>query len=147
MADRLKDIGGRSPRAVGPVRITLPAKVAYDPEALKENIASVLERMGCPSCFSGADCFFQSERSFVLGDATPRSEPEPSPWATGLAARPKHQAVIALAPAVKFDIDKVFVAIDRTIDILGTHPCFSGWDALFQNELIVVNPELEAQQF
>ena len=53
-------------RAKGPVRITLPAKVAYDPKALKESIASIVERLGCPECFSGASCLFEMERDFVV---------------------------------------------------------------------------------
>jgi hypothetical protein len=149
MSDRLKDVSSRNRRAMGPVRVTLPAKVAYDPEALKNSIADALELMGCPKCFSGADCFFQSERTFVLRDEKARFEsgPIPDPWATGSAAAPKHQAVVALAPELKYDIDKVLKAIDRVIDTLGGHPCISGFDISFRNEITVVNPEFEVQQF
>ena len=34
-------------RAAGPVRISLPAKVAYDPKALKDSIKNIVERLGC----------------------------------------------------------------------------------------------------
>jgi len=136
----------RKTQAVGPVRVTLPAKIAYDPSALKESIGSILERIGCPRCFSGADCLFQTERSFVL-DPEMRLEPEPNPWRSSAAFDARHQVNVALPPSVKHDIDKVFLAIDKVIDILGAHPCISGFDTLFRDEIIVVNPELEAQQF
>lgn len=147
MADRLKDVSGRTARAVGPVRVKLPAKVAYDPQALKESIGDILERLGCPSCFSGASCLFENERTFVLGDGARRVEPDPMPWTPDAVATSKHRAVVAVAPEVKYDIDNVFAAIDRVIDVLGPHPCISGFDVLFRDEIIVVNPELQAQQF
>jgi len=52
-------------RARGTVRVSLPAKIAYDPAALKKSIGSLLERLGCRRCFSGADCHFTHERDFV----------------------------------------------------------------------------------
>ena len=52
-------------RAHGTVRVKLPAKVAYDPSALKKSIGELMERLGCPKCFSGANCFFTHEREFI----------------------------------------------------------------------------------
>ena len=132
-------------RAVGPIRVTIPAKIAYKPDALKKSIASVLERIGCPKCFSGADCLFQTERNIIFDDAlrtvpdTAPAGPHPDPW----------KVSVGLSNKVKYDIDKVFVAVDRVIDILGPHPCISGFDVLFQDELrtIVVNEQLQAQRF
>ena len=136
-------------RAAGPVRISLPAKVAYDPKALKSSIKDIVERIGCPRCFSGADCFFQTEREFVINpagklDSGPAMSfgaaqlgPDPTPW----------RATVAVAPSVRYDLDKVFTAVDRVIDLIGPHPCISGFDVLFRDELIVINEQLQGQKF
>ena len=133
-------------RAAGPVRISLPAKVAYDPKALKSSIKDIVERLGCPRCFSGADCFFQTEREFVINPAgkldagSPigvQLPTDPPPW----------RATVAVAPSVKYDLDKVFTAVDRVIDLIGPHPCISGFDVLFRDEMIVINEQLQAQKF
>lgn len=131
----------------GAVRITLPASVAYDPKALKKSIANIVERLGCPKCFSGADCFFTNERDlvvdpkFAVNPVIARS-PEPTPWS-------QNSYTVGLSSKVRHDLDKVFVAIDKAIDIIGAHPCISGFDFLFQDELrtIVVNEKLEATRF
>lgn len=135
----------------GPIRITLPAKVAYSPDALKESIANVMERIGCPKCFSGADCFFQMERQFVL-DASLQADPTPQPlhFATPpIDAQPDHVYTAGLAKAVRYDINQVFRAVDRVIDLIGSHPCISGADVLFRDVLntIVVPENFEAQAF
>ena len=134
------------PRAAGPVRVSIPAKIAYSPDALKKSIAGVLERIGCPRCFSGADCLFQTERRFVLDDGvkadpdtSPAAGPGPQPWAV----------TVGVSSRVKYDIDKVFVAVDKVIDLLGPHPCISGFDVFFKDELrtIVVNDQLQGTKF
>ena len=128
----------------GAVRITLPASVAYDPKALKKSIANIVERLGCPKCFSGADCFFTNERDLVVDQKLAVNpviarNPEPQPWTY----------TVGLSSKVRHDLDKVFVAIDKAIDIIGAHPCISGFDFHFQDELrtIVVNEKLEATRF
>jgi hypothetical protein len=52
-----------------------------------------------------------------------------------------------VAPSVKYDLEKVFTAVDRVIDLIGPHPCISGFDVLFRDEMIVVNEQLQAQKF
>src|ERR1700680_5022804 len=49
-------------RAHGSIRVSLPARIAYNPDALKKTIGGLLEQLGCPRCFSGADCLFTFER-------------------------------------------------------------------------------------
>jgi hypothetical protein len=131
-------------RARGIVRVTLPAKVAYSPDALKESIASVMERLGCPRCFSGADCLFQAEREFVL-DATGGPVPQP----TAGAAQSGGMLTAGLASDVRYDINRVYRAIDKVIDLIGPHPCISGFDIFFKDVLdtVVVDKELKGQAF
>ena len=124
-------------RARGTVRVSLPAKVAYSPDALKKTLGSLLERLGCPHCFSGADCLFTFERDFVVdpqGGLNPIAvelNPQPLP--------PRAEtAMVSLARGVRYDINKVFKAVDQVIHTLGPCPCHSGFDVLYQNELPVI---------
>lgn len=134
----------------GTVRVTLPAKIAYDPEGFKRSVAAILEEIGCPRCFSGANCVFENERRFVMDPEfsimrrSALMDPEPDPW---MVARP--QAVnVMTSGRMKYDIDKVLVAIDKVIDLVGGHPCISGLDFYFRDVLdaIVVNDQAEAVQ-
>jgi hypothetical protein len=136
-----------SPRAHGTIRISLPAKVAYQPDALKKNIAALMERIGCPHCFSGADCWFTVERDFLVDPANTIaalvSGPRPEPWFQSSTV------VASLDRAVRHDLDAVFKAVDKVIGTIGACPCHSGVDVLYLNELKVigVNAKIEAQQY
>jgi len=135
-------------RAHGTIRVSLPAKVAYSPDALKRSIATLMEDLGCPRCFSGADCLFSFERNFVVDPAgrlsAVASELNPQPL-------PPHEstAMVSLARGARYDIDKVFKAVDNVIRTIGACPCHSGFDVLYQNEINVIgiNERGEAQQF
>src|SRR5206468_10049855 len=131
-------------RAHGTVRVSLPARVAYSPDALKKTLAGVLDKLGCPRCFSGANCLFQSERNFVVDPAgavnSAAINPQPLP------PRESH-ATVALASGMHYDIDKVFRAVDAVIKGLGSCPCHSGIDVLYRHELPVctIHEKFEAQ--
>ena len=132
-------------RANGTVHVKLSARVAYDPGALKKGIGELMERLGCPKCFSGANCFFTHERDFIFeatSKATPALGPQPEPWTPSAAT-------VSLGRAARFDIDRVFRAVDKVIDIIGACPCHSGFDILYLNESKVIgfNEQGEAQQF
>jgi hypothetical protein len=135
-------------RARGTVRVSLPAKIAYHPEALKQSIGSLLERLGCARCFSGADCLFTHERDYVVdvkgGISAVTVELNPQP----LPPRADH-ATVSLASGVRYDIDKVFKAVNKVIDIIGSCPCHSGIDVLYLNELKVIGIDAhgESHQF
>jgi len=121
--------------------------VAYNPDALKKSIGGLMERLGCTKCFSGADCMFTFERDFVVdpqGAFVARSaelNPQPLP--------PRATATVSLSRGIRYDIDKVFKAVDAVIHNLGPCPCHSGFDVLYQNELPVIgiNERGEALQF
>jgi len=139
-------------RAIGPVRITIPARIAYSPDELKKSIASIAEQIGHPRCFSGADCFFQMEREFVLdraGKATPVAGPDLAPWHAQDRAPDPSRVSVGLSSGVKYDLNKALTAVDKVIDLIGAHPCISGFDVLFRDELnwVVVNEKLEGQRF
>jgi len=52
-----------------PVRITVPASVAYDLDKFQTAVANLAERLGCKPCLSGAACIFSLETEFVINPA------------------------------------------------------------------------------
>jgi hypothetical protein len=46
------------------VRVTVPAKIAYDLEAFMDIQRSILDRLGCPACCSDFDIRWDIERDF-----------------------------------------------------------------------------------
>lgn len=68
MADQKHDLfkGGPVPIPFErPVRVKIPAKAAYDLDAMQNVLGNLAERLGCPQCLSGASCYFELERDFV----------------------------------------------------------------------------------
>jgi len=132
-------------RAHGSIRVSLPAKVAYNPDALKKTIGGLLEQLGCPSCFSGADCFFSFERDYVVNPQNVLSAVELNPQPLPPRVTP---VTASLSRGIRFDINKVFKAVDQVIGALGPCPCHSGFDVLYQNEIPVLGVnEQGVQQF
>jgi hypothetical protein len=137
-------------RAHGNVRVSIPAKLAYDPDGLKKTIGSLVERLGCARCFSGADCFFTFEREYLIDAKGALVSPgaavelNPQPLPPG-----ENTAIISLSHGARYDINKVFKAVDSVINTLGACPCHSGFDVLYRNELPVIgiNEKGEAHQF
>jgi hypothetical protein len=48
------------------IRITVPANVANDLTLLTTLLKDLGDRIGCKPCISGAACFFDNERDFVV---------------------------------------------------------------------------------
>jgi hypothetical protein len=55
--------------AAPPVRVTLPAKVAFDLDAFQKTLINLAERLGCRPCLSGRACLFTLERDFIVDPA------------------------------------------------------------------------------
>ena len=116
-----------------PVRITIPAKVAYDLEAFQKSIASLVEELGCRACFSGADCTFQLERNYLINEnlninsfAAPSGIPDVSP---------AHDVSVTMSAKVGYDLGKIKKVVASIADRLGCGACCSGFDILFKNQL------------
>lgn len=137
--------------ARGPVRITMPAKVAFNADMFKRSVAGILEEIGCPTCFSGANCVFENERRFILDPDLniSRMGPHPEPWKAGAAAASTVNVITS--NRTKFDVDQVMKAIDRVIEVLpfpvGHQACISGFDVNFRDFLnvITLDENLEAE--
>jgi hypothetical protein len=126
----------------GAVRISMSAKVANDLDTFKQGVVAFAERLGCPECFSGFDCTFESERDFVIDDdlnvtaTTVRAGQAVSRGAT------EREVSIALTPSTEFDLDAILQKIDLWGTRLGGHwlqgglaMCCSGFDMRFEREL------------
>src|SRR5215475_13141438 len=82
------------------VRITIPAAVAYNLDAFQKSIASLVERLGCRPCFSGADCTFLLERDWVIDEKLETHalatsivrDPSPEPWRSATVTLPSKVA-------------------------------------------------------
>jgi hypothetical protein len=117
-----------------PVRISLPASVAYNVEALQKSIAEIVDRLGCTRCFSGADCVFQLERDWVVNEKLQFSargfaragDPSPQPSAAALPA-----ARVGLAARVAYNLSDIQKVVAEVAGRLGHPQCFSGFDVGF----------------
>jgi hypothetical protein len=49
----------------GPVRVVIPAEIAFDIERLFEVQRSLFDRLGHGGCYSGANLLLELERNFV----------------------------------------------------------------------------------
>ncbi len=59
------------------VRVSIPARAAYDLGSFQKSLASLAERLGCPQCLSGANCLFELQQDFIINDnfqAVPRQQ-------------------------------------------------------------------------
>jgi hypothetical protein len=133
----------------GPVRITLPASVAYNADALKKTIASVVDRIGCRTCFSGLDCHFLLERDFSVDQKGGLTEPIPSPWIRANPDPVPWKVVVGFQGKTAYNIEQVYKAIDNVNGRLGCIACHSGFDIDYINEVILlgVDPAQQVQQY
>jgi len=125
------------PRAV---RITMPAAVAFNLEAFQESIGNLVERLGCRTCFSGADCTFLHERDFIINE---KLEMRAS---TGISIQglgnpvPWRSATATLPAKVSNNLEQIRGVVANIAGRLGCSACCSGFDILFRHELdFVVN--------
>jgi hypothetical protein len=119
------------------VRVTIPAAVAYNLESFQKSIATLVERLGCRPCFSGADCQFLHERDFIINEKLQAvtvgavQEPQPNPWRSATATLPSK---------VANNLDQIKSVVASIAGRLGCGGCCSGFDILFQREInFVVN--------
>jgi len=113
-----------------PIRVSVPAAVAFNAKEFKTSVASLMERLGCPTCFSGFDCRFQLQRDYFI-DPIDAKIVKPV-----LAQNSSHNLVnFALSPAKSNDIKQVHKVIDELHSKFGCAPCHSGFDFLFQHRL------------
>jgi hypothetical protein len=122
---RLLKIGGGEP-----IRVTLPASVSYDLKAFQKSLDTVATRLGCPACFSGADCLFQLEERLAINEKL-----EISPAVGGSGQTGGSRPVTASLPtSVTNDLSKIKLAVEKIAGRLGCPACCSGFDILLERE-------------
>ncbi len=132
------------------VRISIPAKVAYDLKAFQKSIADLVEDLGCRTCFSGVDCTFITERNFVVnpsGKVSPRlsnliqvegQDPDVDP----ILPRASNLVSAQVPVKVGYNLKLLNEVIATISDRLGCAACCSGFDISFRQELdFVINNE------
>lgn len=127
----------------GPVRVTIPAKMAFNLPELESGIDRLVDALGCGKCFSGADCSFLHEREFVLGEL--KAGPHPDPWRAGPQPEPWRQArlqaqqvTVVLSKDVAYDLPAVKNVLAKILDLAGC-PCHSGLDISYLSEINLVS--------
>ena len=119
----------------GAVRLSIPAKVAYNADAFKKSIYTMLEELGCPKCFSGVDCYLTTIQDYVFDPrenlirAAAYGDPNPQPNAMSAA----RTLSVGISPKTSFDIDKIDVALNDIFKDIGCLACCSGNDIFFRN--------------
>ena len=59
----------------GPIRVIMPAEVAFSLGSIQKGLASLARRLGCGECISGRSCVFTLERDFVINPGNREVEP------------------------------------------------------------------------
>ena|SRR5690349_327755 len=120
-----------------PIRVTVPASVAFHPDAFKESVINLMEKLGCGKCFSGWDCAFTLQRDYVINPDRQISALE-SLKPSGLPT-----VNVRLSEKVGFNINEIGNVLGKLSKKYGCLPCHSGFDFRFKNEI----RELTAGQF
>lgn len=68
--DKSLQLESRMLQAERPVRISIPASVAYDLDKFQTSVANLAEILGCYKCLSGRACIFMLEDLFVINPET-----------------------------------------------------------------------------
>jgi hypothetical protein len=116
--------------ADNPIRVSVPAAVAFNSKSFKVTVATLMERLGCGKCFSGFDCRFQLQRDFIV-------DPADFKKITDVQAQVQNHNVVnvTLNKANGFDILQINKIIDSLSKRFGCAPCHSGYDFQFRNEI------------
>ena len=124
-------------RPAQPIRITIPAAVAYDLSALQKGIANLVDRLGCSPCCSGFDITLLHERDFMINEKLElssswqnRFDPTPNPW-----SQQDLTPIRVIMPAkVSYNLDQVQQVLAKVVGRLGCEACCSGFDIAFLQE-------------
>lgn len=113
------------------IKLSIPAKVAYNADLFKKGISDLLDNLGCRACFSGTDCYFSTVQDYVINDniISQFEGPLPDPFQKKSAST----LSVAMSTKVASDIKLVDKAIDRIFEEIGCRTCCSGHDIHFQN--------------
>lgn len=121
------------PSVSGTIRVSIPASVASNIKTLKTSLKSLAERLGCPKCFSGADCFFQLQNRYLID--------EKAQLMTHNLAVTDHIPVktsaknvyVNLSSKSSFNLDAILGSVDKIAEMTGHVACATGCNLFFRN--------------
>ena len=123
-------------RSRGTIRLSIPAKVAYNSDAFGKSIYNLLDELGCPKCFSGVDCYFTNIRDYLVNpsdlsvvpvEAAGNPTPQPNVYQSSAVQ-------VGLSQKTAFSIDKIELALKDIFEEIGCLACCSGQDIFFQEQ-------------
>jgi hypothetical protein len=122
----------------GTVRVAIPAKVAANIKTLKSTLENIAERLGCRPCFSGADCFFELEKNYVVDEKAKlaTSLQVPQVLARGFPSRAASNTVnVVLSNKAGYNIGTITAAVEKIAELSGHTACATGCNLFFQHFL------------
>ncbi len=121
----------------GAVRITIPAKVAYDLPAFQKSIAITVEKLGCLECGSLLDCTFTMAKNYIINEAleirtAAANDPQPIPDIVD--PTPEPAIIVANLPLkVIGNLGLLQRAVAKIADQINHPQCTSGFDLTFRS--------------
>jgi hypothetical protein len=127
----------------GVVRLTLPAKLAFDLGALRESLRDLAERLGHAGCATGCDVLhIGMEREFTVNQerklAAHGLSSHDEVMAPGFPGPWKTPVTVTIPERVSGNIESLQRAVELAVSKLGCAPCSSGFDVLFRHELDLI---------
>ena len=127
------------PTVSGPIRVTIPAKVAANIKTLKSTLESIADRLGCRPCFSGADCFLELERNLVVNEKAklaPVLDSAATFASRNVQLRSEGTTVnVALSSKAGYSIKTITAAVEKIAELSGHTMCATGCNLFFQHFL------------
>ena len=126
------------PTISGTIRVAIPAKVAANIKTLKSTLESVAERLGCRPCFSGADCFFELEKNYIVDEKVrlATSLEVPQVLARSFPSRAATTTVnVVLSNKAGNSIETITKAVEKIAELSGHTACATGCNLFFQHFL------------
>ncbi len=126
-----------------PVRVSIPAKVAYDLDSFNKSLIDLLDELGCKSCCSGYDITFETFRGpYAIGHdlEVTRLRPQHQLRTADIEVgdrdyEPIQVVKVGLHEKAAFNIEVITEAVAKIAGELGHIACVSGFDIRFQNQL------------
>lgn len=123
-------------KSKGAIRLSIPAKVAYNSDAFRKSIYNLLDELGCPKCFSGVDCYFTNIRDYLVNPAdlsvapiNQLADPTPQP-----SVFQSNTIQVGLSQKTAYSIEKIDLALKDIFEEIGCLACCSGQDIFFQEQ-------------
>ena len=123
-------------KSKGAIRLSIPAKVAYNSDAFRKSIYNLLDELGCPKCFSGVDCYFTNIRDYLVNpsDLTIAPVKEVADGTPQPILFQSNAMQVGLSQNAAFSIDKIDIALKNIFEEIGCLACCSGQDIFFQEQ-------------